>query len=321
MITPKTDEEALERLVGSGTFARGTGYAQAGAVRKRTWSPGGTHVVGEVQGGEAKPYVASVSLTRSRSNHLSGFRSTYTSHQNQTTAPGGPRPGRRPHGRLAAGRALPHTRRGRPGTRPGGAPGPCPPAVRRGRDRPRPPTGSSRSGLCWTPMGREPEEVATDGDRTPVRAGPDPAEQCAATARVSGSDRCCQHTGSWVRSGISWSGLDYFSFRRSVTGRDAARAHLDHGAPGSQPWPSASRLQLLGRGRLAPGHQLPPSLGPLFEARDLQYPSSTTDGHRAGRPPGGPGRGHPGRRPGRRGLESGPGWSATTTTSPWPPRS
>ena len=64
VITP-ADEEVLEQLVGSGTFARGSGYAQAGAVRKRTWSPGGTHVVGEIQGGAAKPYVASVTLTRS----------------------------------------------------------------------------------------------------------------------------------------------------------------------------------------------------------------------------------------------------------------
>ncbi len=72
------DEEALEQLVGSGTFARGIGYAQAGAVRKRTWSPGGTHVVGEIQGGAAKPYVASVTLTRSASEQLSEFRATCT---------------------------------------------------------------------------------------------------------------------------------------------------------------------------------------------------------------------------------------------------
>jgi superfamily II DNA or RNA helicase len=77
VITP-TDEEVLERLVGSGTFARGSGYAHDGAVRKRTWSPGGTHVVGEVQGGAPKPYVASVTLTRSRSKQLSAFRATCT---------------------------------------------------------------------------------------------------------------------------------------------------------------------------------------------------------------------------------------------------
>jgi len=77
MITP-ADAEALEHLVGSATFARGMGYAQAGAVRKRTWSPGGTRVVGEVQGGAARPYVASVTLTRSDSEQLSAFRATCT---------------------------------------------------------------------------------------------------------------------------------------------------------------------------------------------------------------------------------------------------
>ena len=77
MITP-ADAEALEHLVGSATFARAIGYAQAGAVRKRTWSPGGTRVVGEIQGGAARPYVASVTLTRSDSEELSAFRATCT---------------------------------------------------------------------------------------------------------------------------------------------------------------------------------------------------------------------------------------------------
>jgi superfamily II DNA or RNA helicase len=77
MITP-ADQEALEHLVGSTTFERGIDYAQAGAVRKRTWSPGGTRVVGEVQGGAARPYVASVTLTRSDSEQLSDFRATCT---------------------------------------------------------------------------------------------------------------------------------------------------------------------------------------------------------------------------------------------------
>src|ERR1700733_1644721 len=42
MMTP-ADVKVLERLVGSGTFARGSSYARAGAVRTRKWSPGGTH--------------------------------------------------------------------------------------------------------------------------------------------------------------------------------------------------------------------------------------------------------------------------------------
>ena len=77
MIT-SADARVLEQLVGSATFARGSGYARAGAVRRCTWSPGGTHVVGEVQGGARKPYVATVTLTRSRTKTLSAFDATCT---------------------------------------------------------------------------------------------------------------------------------------------------------------------------------------------------------------------------------------------------
>jgi len=64
--------------VGSATFARGSGYSRSGAVRKRTWSPGGTHVVGEIQGGAREPYVVTAILTRSQSNELSAFEATCT---------------------------------------------------------------------------------------------------------------------------------------------------------------------------------------------------------------------------------------------------
>ncbi len=77
MISPD-DQDVLEELVGATTFARGLGYAHGGAVRNRTWSPGGTRVVGEVQGGAARPYVASVELSRSPSHELEDFRATCT---------------------------------------------------------------------------------------------------------------------------------------------------------------------------------------------------------------------------------------------------
>ena len=72
------DEKVLERLVGSVTFARGRGYARGGAVHERTWNPSGTRAVGEVQGGAREPYVVSVTLTRGRSEQLTGFHSTCT---------------------------------------------------------------------------------------------------------------------------------------------------------------------------------------------------------------------------------------------------
>src|ERR1700722_15415964 len=72
------DARVLEKLVGSATFARGNDYARTGAVKKQTWSPGGTHVVGEIQGGTRRPYVATVTLTRSRSKELSAFEASCT---------------------------------------------------------------------------------------------------------------------------------------------------------------------------------------------------------------------------------------------------
>jgi superfamily II DNA or RNA helicase len=77
-VITSADAKVLERLVGSATFSRGNNYARTGAVRKRTWSPGGTHVVGEIQGGSRRPYVATVTLTRSRSKELSAFEATCT---------------------------------------------------------------------------------------------------------------------------------------------------------------------------------------------------------------------------------------------------
>ena len=70
------DESALERLVGRATFERGRAYAEHGAVRNCTWNPGGTHVVGQVQGGAARPYVASVRLTRSPNRQLSAIEAS-----------------------------------------------------------------------------------------------------------------------------------------------------------------------------------------------------------------------------------------------------
>ena len=67
------DESVLARLVGTATFERGRAYAEHGAVRNCTWNPGGTHVVGQVQGGAPRPYVASVRLTRSSNRQLSSI--------------------------------------------------------------------------------------------------------------------------------------------------------------------------------------------------------------------------------------------------------
>jgi superfamily II DNA or RNA helicase len=70
VITP-TDEAALERLVGPTTFSRAAKYADQGAVLTCEWKDGGSWVSGQVQGGSIEPYYASAKLVRAPSGRLS----------------------------------------------------------------------------------------------------------------------------------------------------------------------------------------------------------------------------------------------------------
>ena len=66
-----TDEAALERLVGPTTFSRASRYADQGAVLTCEWKDGGSWVSGQVQGSEIEPYYASAKLVRAPSGRLS----------------------------------------------------------------------------------------------------------------------------------------------------------------------------------------------------------------------------------------------------------
>ena len=219
------DREVLEQLVGTATFERGSGYASGGAVRNRTWSPGGTRVVGEVQGGAARPYVASVELKRSPSQALADFRATCTcpvgfncKHAvalilaDDPADPDGTG-SRAPHLTLVRGDPPP-TREPRRGKGPEG----------RGDPRPADPgdwalplepfllddhEGHARAG----PVEEGSAEIAlqfelTLGALTVARRSGSPAPGISIRPVVPGRN------GGWVKSGISWSGLDHFSFRR-----------------------------------------------------------------------------------------------------------
>ncbi|MGD0313669.1 MAG: SNF2-related protein [Acidimicrobiales bacterium] len=74
----RADEVVLERLVGPATYERGRDYARHGAVRKSTWSLGGTRVVGEVQGGERNPYYTSAELVWGPNRRLADFEANCT---------------------------------------------------------------------------------------------------------------------------------------------------------------------------------------------------------------------------------------------------
>ena len=72
------DAAILARIVGSATFGRGNAYARRGMVLKVLWSEGGTRVVGEVEGGAPGSYYVSARLTRSAAGQLTSFQSTCT---------------------------------------------------------------------------------------------------------------------------------------------------------------------------------------------------------------------------------------------------
>jgi superfamily II DNA or RNA helicase len=193
----------VERFVGSATFARGIEYARSGAVRKRTWSPGGTHVVGEVQGGARKPYVATVTLKRSRSNELSAFSAT-------CTCPVGVnckhavalvlaedakvRPGQAPTLTLVP-RDAGHRLRAAPGPLPTTAPDPRPTDWQSPLQTLLDTEGTGDDEVGYPDIGLQFElilEVGGAGIRVrPVVPG---------------------QNGKWVRTGITWSNLDYYRY-------------------------------------------------------------------------------------------------------------
>ncbi|HEX3566560.1 MAG TPA: SNF2-related protein, partial [Acidimicrobiales bacterium] len=220
MITP-ADEKALEHLVGSATFERGIDYAQAGAVRKRTWSPGGTRVVGEVQGGAARPYVASVTLTRSGSEQLSAFQATCTCPVGRNCkhavalvlAPPPEAPtSRAPSLVLVKGEAAPV------GQAPGAAPALAPGRPMVERD-PAPTDWELPLQALLDSDGEEGEDAAEIGLQFELvlesagRGGRGPGIRVRPV--IPGRN------GNWVRTGVSWASLDRFS-RGPARGPQAA---------------------------------------------------------------------------------------------------
>ena len=69
MITP-ADEANLKRIVGPATFARGRAYARNGAVRSSRWTLDGTRLVGEVQGSAIEQYAVEVIVTTSTTGRM-----------------------------------------------------------------------------------------------------------------------------------------------------------------------------------------------------------------------------------------------------------
>jgi superfamily II DNA or RNA helicase len=228
VITPH-DEEVLERLVGSATFARGCGYAEAGAVRRRTWSPGRTHVVGEVQGGAAKPYVATATLTRSRSKHLSGFQATCTcpvgmncKHAVALVLAAEPTvgSGQSPPSLKLVESDPGRSRRASRATPAGGGP-----RSRVGRE-PGPTDWELPLWALLDSDAGEAEEVGVDEIGLQFELILEAGRSGAGGPGIRVRPVVPGRHGSWVRTGISWASLDYFRYGPAQTPRAAEQLQL-----------------------------------------------------------------------------------------------
>jgi len=221
------DRKVLARLVGPTTYGRGVEYATSGAVRKATWSPGGTTVVGEVQGGTARPYYTSVRLTRTRGERLSTFRASCTcpvgfdckhavalvlaDHPAQDT-------GTDPVLTLVQGGSAGRGGRGargarvgpEPADRPAGWEGPLLELLGSG-------SGSGAgAGAGQAEPGQAVIGLQFEVVSTPKR-GAGSSERSGPGIRVR--PVLPGQKGNWVRTGVSWSNLEYLHYGRSRSPR------------------------------------------------------------------------------------------------------
>jgi superfamily II DNA or RNA helicase len=205
VLTP-ADLLVLRKFVGSPTFERGLAYARQGAVGRVRWTVEDTCVSGEVQGGAPFPYTVSVILRRSTPDVIEAIDAVCTCPVEFNC-------------KHAVALLL------SPGEQLAVAQGPRAeaekrPAAKRTKKVPswETPLQALMAGAGWDPPPSEPGELGLQFElvltppKTAVRSN-----SSAPGIRVRPVLR--SRAGSWVRTGISWSNLDYYSYRRSALGR------------------------------------------------------------------------------------------------------
>jgi superfamily II DNA or RNA helicase len=217
VLTP-AEVESLRRFVGSATFTRGQAYARQGAVRRVRWTEDGACAFGEVQGGARSPYGVTAIVRRSTSGRIVGIDAVCTCPVEINC--------KHAVALLLANRDAPPASAPTPAPRPRSSAERTPPSKRTTK-APRWETplqifmsanasGPAESDPDWLPpaeIGLQFELVLTTPKSAPA------SNTSAAGIRVRPVLR--SPSGRWVRTGISWSNLDYLSYRRSVTGRTA----------------------------------------------------------------------------------------------------
>jgi superfamily II DNA or RNA helicase len=227
------DESVLARLVGPATLERGRAYAEGGAVRMRTWSMGGTRVVGEVQGTEPAAYYASVALTRTPSGRLSGFLATCTcpvgancKHAVALVLAGDPvGPPGRPRLRLVDSDPGPHPDPARPVPAPKRRRGQ---AVRTTPEWELPLQALITSDDDGGPGQAEPAGIGLQFEvvDVPVRDARGPTATRGTRPGIRIRPVMPGRGGNWVRSGISWGSFNYLPYRQPKSGPATRRLLL-----------------------------------------------------------------------------------------------
>jgi superfamily II DNA or RNA helicase len=283
------DEAILRRIVGPATFGRATTYARQGAVRRSAVGVDGKRLVGEVQGGARGPYSVSVEISRTASGRLSGFRSTCTCPVGVNCKHGvalalvgrepivvrGPKGGLR----LVHGGADSDLRE-QPGHRSRGAGRVAP----KKRPLPAPAWEAPLQDLLVADGGADDDdegEIGLQFELVQPAATPGGASG-AGTASIRLRPVTLGRTGNWVRTGISWSRLQYLPWGRvrspltqghlSVLQELLALSQVSSGRPSYARTEDILRLETVGSRRV---------WDLLREAADRRLPMITA-GRRAG---------------------------------------
>ena len=230
------DQRALKDLVSPATLARGVLYAVSGAVLEQTWDASGNEVAGTVQGSSSRPYQVRVTLARDRNAKISDLTG-------QCSCPVGYNCKHAVALLLAsgAGRAAPAGRKARPD-----------PARRQARPRPQPAQPAAWERALGGLVGTEDrtriaraesgallrlEGLEQEDDRVPVavglsfeladrrqygRRGDEPPTRPGIRMRPVVPGR----RDGWVRTGISWSRLDYYTLCRGSSPETAEAVQL-----------------------------------------------------------------------------------------------
>ena len=276
------EEEVVTRFVGPTTFSRGRAYARQGAVRSSQWTNDNTCLFGEVQGGNLFPYAVSISVTRSPSERIVAIDGACScpveincKHAVALLIAAAPHSAPSDLDPSATGeeRVLRIVGAARPtkGLPAGTGRWPGVQAAKTAPNWEAPlhaVVGGSESGAFET----EPAEIGLQFELV-MTSPPSTSRSSAPASGIRVRPLIRNHTNNWVRTGISWSRLDYFTYGRSARGRTAehlvvltellalsrlsTRGHYYRATP-DEVW-----LQTINSRRL---------WDLLIEARDLQLP-------------------------------------------------